>query len=368
MFWVGFDVGGTFVDLVAIDLRTTDLFATKVPSSPTDAAGSVERGLRALLELAGARPGDVSRVVHGTTMATNALIERKGARVGMITTAGFRDVVHIGRMLRDELFDVMFESTPPLAERDVRLEVNERVSPEGVVRRALDTAEAEKVVGELMSRKVDAVAVCLLHSYANPSHEITIGEAIARAHPGLPVSLSHRLSMEYSEYERWTTTVVNAYLMPRVTTYLRDLARRLATLGIPADIEIVQSNGGIIPLDVAARFPVRLLASGPAGGVAGAARFARSAGLDSIITFDMGGTSTDVCVVREGRPQLSTERKIDGYPIRAVMSDVHSIGAGGGSIATLDASGTLRVGPESAGASPGPVAYSAGGSEPTVTD
>ena len=368
MLWVGFDVGGTFTDLVAIDLEARRMFTTKTPSSSTDPAAAALLGVTDLLKLAGRGPNGVSRIVHGTTIATNALIEGGGAKVGFLCNQGFRDVVEIGRMFREDLYDINFVKTPPLVPRDLRRGIPVRNGPDGSTIVPLDVEAASAAIGELADAGVEAFAVGLLHSYVDPRPELQLRELITEQVPGSLVTLSHEVSMEYGEHERWTSAIVNAYLMPLMRSYLQELELRLGEIGIEARLEVMQSNGGVVPIEIAADFPVRLLESGPAGGVSGMGRIGSLINMDRLITFDMGGTSTDVSVVVGGKPAYRTEAKIEGHPVRAMMVDIHSIGAGGGSLARLDASNTLYVGPESAGSRPGPAAAGLGGTRPTITD
>ena len=366
--WIGIDVGGTFTDVVGVDLASLHYWTAKVPSSSTDPAGALSAGIAELLQRSQARPGDVQRVIYGTTVALNVLLERKGATVAMITTKGFKDVVEIGRMLRDELYDIMFDKPKPLVARRRRYEVDERVNAAGEVVRPLQGDDVQQVLGQVAKGGPEALAVCFLHAYANEAHERAVGDAIKKRFPGLPVSLSSDVSPEYSEYERFATTVLNSYLMPQTRTALGSVAARVASLGIGAPVEVMQSNGGITTTEVAARFPVRLLGSGPVGGVAGAVGLCAAVGISDLITLDMGGTSTDVCLVAGGAPSYTTQRRFEGQPVRTLMTDVQSIGTGGGSIARVDVAGSLQVGPDSAGADPGPICYGHGGRRVTVTD
>ena len=366
MYWVGFDVGGTFVDIFAFDTETGEIRTMKRRSSRREAAASVERGLSDLLSEIGGTAADVRRLAHGTTLVTNILVERAGAKVGVITTKGFRDLLEIGRMRRPSLYDLSKDKPSPLAGRRARVEVAERIDARGRVLKPLKAKDAERALRQLKKEGIEAVAVCFLHAYANPAHECAAGKVAERL--GLPVSLSSEVSAEYGEYERFATAVMNSYVMPAVKRYLRELESGVRTLAIPATVEVMQSNGGVIEADVAGRFPVRLASSGPAAGVIGASILAAEMGRSKLITLDMGGTSTDVSVVVDGHPAYSSEHDLDGYPVRAVGIDIRSIGAGGGSLARLDRTGSLRVGPESAGAEPGPACYGWGGTEPTVTD
>lgn len=345
---IGTDTGGTFTDVVTDDGRIV-----KVPSTPHDPGEAVRRGVD---DVAGgaARPEELA---HGTTVATNALLERRLAQVALVTTAGFADVIEIARQDRPSLYDPTADRPEPLVPRDLRLEVHERLAADGTELVPVDVDEVARlgVPGE-----VDAVAVCLLHSDLDPTHERQVAAAL-RAR-GLDVSASHEVSPELREFERTVTTVVNAALRPVCRTYLHGLA------DVADDVLVMTSAGGLVPAAEAAELPAALLLSGPAGGVAAAAAVAAANGFADVVTFDMGGTSTDVCLVLGGRPEPASERSVDGYPVRLPSLDVHTVGAGGGSIARLDAGGALVVGPESAGAVPGPACYGRGGTRPTVTD
>ncbi len=349
---VGIDVGGTFTDLAAIDGGR--LVTAKVPSTPDDQA----RGVAAVLAEAGIDPRGVEALAHGTTVATNALLERRGARVALITTEGFRDVIEIGRQNRPSLYDLTVDKPAPLVPRELRFTVRERMGPDGVIV-PLDEASLSEAVAAIGAARVEAVAVCLLFSYLYPEHEERVGAAIEQALPGLHVSLSSRVLPEFREYERTSTTAASAYLGPALSSYLRRLD--------PAPL-VMQSSGGVIDVEGAAARPAACVLSGPAGGVVGAALVAAASGFEDALTFDMGGTSTDVAAVVSGRVQQTTGSVVGGLPIRFPMVDVHTVGAGGGSVAWLDDGGALRVGPRSAGAAPGPAAYGRGGEEPTVTD
>ena len=364
--WVAFDVGGTFIDTLSFDPRRGRFHATKHRSARHDAAESVRKALHAHLPAAGLGPAAVQRLAHGTTLVTNLLVERAGARVGLITTRGCRDVLEIGRMRRPSLYDLNRDKPAPLAPRAARLEVTERMGPGGEVLVALDEAELEAAAHTLRVLGVETVAVCFLHSYANSRHEMRAGEILAAS--GFAVSLSSKVSAEYGEFERFSAAVINSYVMPPVRAYFDTLGHRIDSLGVRAPLQIMQSNGGVTTCEGAARYPVRLAASGPAAGVMGAAIVAGQAGFEQLITLDMGGTSTDVGLVVDTEPAYASEYEVDGFPVRAVGIDVHSIGAGGGSLARLDRTGALRVGPESAGGDPGPAGYGWGGEAATVAD
>jgi N-methylhydantoinase A/oxoprolinase/acetone carboxylase beta subunit len=343
---IGVDSGGTFTDVVAADGRLS-----KVLSTPEDPSRAVRDGVAGVLtELP-------ETVVHGTTVATNTLLERSGARVALLTTAGFADVIEIGRQLRPSLFDHFADRPRPLVDRDMRFEVAERMGPDGAVLTPIDVGSLPDA--DALGR-ADAVAIAFLHSIVNPEHEVAAASALHAA--GIDVSVSHDVAPEFREFERTVTTVVNAYLRPRCREYLDRLD------GIARRVLVMTSAGGVVTTPVAGELPVQLLLSGPAGGVSAASAAARANGFPDAVTFDMGGTSTDVCLIRGGRPEPAGERMIAGLPIKAPALDIETIGAGGGSLAWIDPGGALRVGPRSAGADPGPACYGLGGTEPTVTD
>jgi N-methylhydantoinase A len=347
---VGVDVGGTFTDLVAI--VDGMLVTAKVPS----VKGAEADGIVAALAASGV--GAVDVLAHGTTVATNALLERRGARTALVTTEGFRDVLEIGRQDRASLYDLAAHKPAPLVPRELRFTVRERMGPEGELV-PLDEDSLAAAVVALGAADVQAVAVCLLFAFLHPGHERRVGKVIRAALPGVNVSLSSELLPEFREYERCSTTVANAYLAPALSAYLAEIEPRPL---------VMQSSGGVVDAATATERPAACVLSGPAAGVAGAAFVAGLAGVDDVLTFDMGGTSTDVATVLGGRAQVTAESVVAGVPIRFPTVDVHTIGAGGGSIAWLDDGGALRVGPRSAGARPGPACYGRGGEEPTVTD
>jgi N-methylhydantoinase A len=366
MLRLGIDTGGTFTDFVL--LAAGQLHMHKRFSTPDDPSRAVLEGLAAVLEsLEQFRerraPPEAMEIVHGTTVATNALLERRGARMALVATQGFGDVLEIGRQSRPSLYALHPRRPPPLVPAALRFEVRERVSAEGRVLVPLEESEVRRTVQRVVAAGAESVAVCLLFSFLYPEHERRLGEALRAA--GLAVSLSHEVSPEFREYERTVTTVVNAFVAPVAGAYLRRLETPRA--GRPPRLYVMQSNGGRCTAAVAAAQPVRTVLSGPAAGVIGALAVARAAGFDHIITFDMGGTSTDVALCA-GQPEPSGELVIAGLPLRTPSLAIHTVGAGGGSIAYLDAGGVLGVGPRSAGANPGPAAYGRGGIEPTVTD
>jgi N-methylhydantoinase A len=353
----GVDTGGTFTDFVFAQGGRARVF--KLASTPADPSLAITEGLRRAAREAGASLSEIE-VVHGTTVGTNALLERRGARVALVTTAGFEDVIEIGRQARPRLYDLDAEKPAPLVPRALRFGVAERVAASGEVLEPLDGAEIGRLVEEIKRAQPESVAVSLLFSFVRPEHEKKIARALADA-LRVPLSVSHEILPEYREFERTSTVAVNAYLQPVMGRYLGRLSRRAKNL------RVMQSSGGSVSARVAAVEPVRTILSGPAGGVVGAAEAARAAGFPDIVTFDMGGTSTDVALGANGEVRTTNESVVAGLPVAVPVLDIHTVGAGGGSIARVDAGGSLRVGPESAGADPGPAAYGRG-RLPTVTD
>jgi N-methylhydantoinase A len=366
MFLIGIDVGGTFTDLTAIDEATGRVVVTKVPSERRREASAVLAGLRAL----GIESRDVRRVVHGTTVGTNAVLERRGAPVAVLTTAGFRDLIEIGRTKRNipALFVPTFVRPKPVVDRKNRFEVTERLNADGSVLVPLDMASVDRALDAALATGAEAVAVCLLHAYLNPAHEHAIADAAKGKRPGLPVSCSADVVAEYREFERFSTTVLNAYLQPLMDVYLAGLEERLLAAGYTHGVLTVGSSGGMMTTETARRLPIRTIFSGPAGGVSQACHLGAVTGTRDFITYDMGGTSTDVCLVRDLTPVMTSDSMVGAFPVKVPQIDMHTVGAGGGSIAWLELDGSLQVGPRSAGASPGPAAYGLGGTEPTVTD
>src|SRR5262245_17147707 len=374
---LGVDVGGTFTDLVVVDELTGVLRVGKVLTTPKDPAHAVESGIAALLGEAAIPIAQVRAVVHGTTLATNALIERKGARTALLTTAGFRDALEIRHEGRYDMYDLFIEPPAPLVPRHLRREVPERLLADGRVLRPLDEAAAREAIREVLEEGVEAVAICLLHAYVNPLHERRLAELVAEMAPGLLVSCSSDIVPEIREYERTSTTAANVYVAPLMARYLADLETRLAEQGIPGQLYIMQSSGGIALPRTARQLPIRLVESGPAAGALAAALAARQRGEVRMLSFDMGGTTAKACVIDGGAPLVAREfevaradrfKKGSGLPVRVPVIEMIEIGAGGGSIARVDRLGLLKVGPDSAGADPGPACYSLGGRLPTVTD
>jgi len=366
---VGVDIGGTFTDIVCAG-SDGSLRLMKRPTTRGDPAAAVRDALAAMRGEWGIDPASIARFVHGSTVATNAVIERKGARTGIVTTAGFRDVLEIGRQMRHRMYDLILRPETPvfLAPGSRRKEVRERVSAQAEIVTPLDEDDVRRVAAELAADGVEAIAIVFLFSFLNPAHERRAREIVAAAHPGIAVSLSSEVDPAFREYERTAVTAFDAYLKPVVAGYLASMERDLATAGVAAPLQIMQSRGGISSAANAARRPVRLFLSGPAAGVVGALSVGKAAGAGDLISIDIGGTSCDIALISGGEPLVRGEGVIDGYTVRVPMVDVTAIGAGGGSIARIDDSGALRVGPQSAGSEPGPACYGRGGVEPTVTD
>lgn len=366
---IGVDVGGTFTDLCMFDDGNRSLHITKVPSVPASPDRGVINGVQRILSETNQCAEDVSFFVHGTTIATNAIIEYKGAGVGLLVTEGFRDVLQIVRQDRPKLYDYFAQHAQPLVPRRNTFEVRERMLFDGQVKTPLDVARTRKLLRQIKkSREVEILAVCLLHAYANPAHELRLRELIAEELPGMKVSLSSEILPEIKEYERAITTVVNAYVLPTVSTYLSQLKQSLATERVASDLYIMQSSGGIMTAATAVEKSVHTVLSGPAAGALAAMWMGRKAGFENLISIDMGGTSADVSLVSAGKLAYAKESTVAGHVIKVPTIDINSVGAGGGSIAWVDSGGALQVGPASAGAYPGPACYGRDGTRATVTD
>ena len=361
---LGVDVGGTFTDATLIDGGS--VHAAKVPSTPGDESAGVMRAIEEVLARAGAGAADVEIFAHGMTVGTNALLEERGARTALVATRGFADLLEIGRQNRPRLYHLCAPKPPSLIDPELRLEADERTGPDGVVE-ALGEEEPERLAALLRERGAEAVAICLLFSYLDPTHERRIAAHLRERLPGVHVSASHEVLPRFREYERCSTTAIDAYLSPLLGRYLGELGAAASTAGLP-EPQVMRSSGGVAPAREAARAGAWSVLSGPAGGAVGAGLLARVSGNGNALGFDMGGTSCDVCVVEDGEVRRTDSRRIGGRTIQLPMVDVHTVGAGGGSIAWRDAGGALRVGPRSAGAEPGPACYGRGGGEPTVTD
>jgi N-methylhydantoinase A len=379
-FRAGVDIGGTFTDIVLVG-SDGSVHTKKVSSSVENYATAIVDGLAELFAETGMTGAAIEEVRHGTTVASNAILERKGARVGLITTKGFRDVLEIRTLRMPRLYDIGWTKPEPLVERYLRQVVDERIDHKGRVERALDPADAERAVDALLAEQVEAIAVCLINSFANPVHELMIKDVIARKAPGLALSISCEVLPEIKEYERTSTTVINAYVMPIVTSYLRAMRSKLDTAGIAAPLLLMQSNGGLTTVAAAIARPIHIIESGPAGGVVGAQVRARAKRLKSVITFDMGGTTAKAAIIEQGELTRAHEYAVGagivigsrlltgaGYTLKVPAIDLAEVGAGGGSHVWIDAGGALQVGPQSAGAEPGPVCYDKGGDVPTLTD
>lgn len=358
------DIGGSFTDLVFIDEETGEIGSSKVPSTPKDVVlGVIDAVDRSGLDLSKCR-----YLIHGTTVGLNAFIQRKGAKTGLITTEGFRDVLEIARMSRDVMYNLWYQRPPPFVPRPLRMEVAERVGAQGKVVLPLRTSDVKKAIDIFKSKGVEAVAVCLLHSYANPKHEKAIGKILEENLPDVPYSLSSDIVREYREYERTNTTVLDAYIKPLMSKYVKRLQRDLKGKGFNGKLMITLSSGGARSAVLSARTPIMAFNSGPAGGVVGASNLSRRLESKNLIGIDAGGTSFDVSLVIENEPSIAEQSIVESYPILTSAIDIRSIGAGGGSIAWIDEGGHLHVGPQSAGAEPGPMCYGKGGTRPTVTD
>ena len=377
---VAVDIGGTFTDLV---LMSPDgvLSESKVSTTPDDPSRAVVDGLLALLRELRIAPGDVVEVLHGTTVGSNTILQRSGAKTGLITTRGFRDVLEIGRIRMPEMFDLTWSKPAPLVPRRYRVEVDERIAADGSVVKPLDEASLARAVEQLVTDGIEAVAICFINSYRNAAHERQAEAFIKSRHPDLPVSASYAVLPEIKEYERTSTTVVNAYLLSAIRDYLDRLEVGLRRIGVTAPVMVMTSNGGMLTARGAAEKPVMVVASGPAGGVIGGVRLGQALGVPNLIVFDMGGTTAKAVIVENGRPSMTSEYefrdgmstssrfiKAGGYMLKVPAIDLAEVGAGGGSLAGVDAGGLLKVGPESAGANPGPACYGLGNARPTVTD
>ena len=361
---IGVDIGGTFTDLVALDEATGAVVTTKALSTPRE----LLEGVLSCVDQAGVRLADCRFVIHGTTIGINALLELKGARTGLITTEGFRDVLEIGRGNFLKMYDVLYRRPEPLVPRGRSREVAERLSATGEVLVPLDEEAVRAAARQLLAAGVESVAVVFLFSYRDPAHEQRAAQIVAAEMPGVSVSASHRITQEWREYERTSTAVVNAYVQPIIDRYLGEFGRGLGGRGFRGELLVTQSNGGAFSLEAARSKPVHTIESGPAAGVTGSASLSRILGADRLISFDMGGTTAKCAIVERGLVQTTDEYHVDGRPLRIPVIDINEVSAGGGTIAWIDAGGALTLGPHSAGADPGPVCYARGGQDPTVTD
>lgn len=365
---IGVDVGGTFTDLSVFDTEKETILHYKLSSTPSDPSQAIVSGVRAVMELLNIQASEISYLAHGTTVATNALIERKGSRIGMITTEGLKDLMEIGWQKRPNLYDLLRPKAKSIIPPGLKCEVPERILSDGTIRTPLDEDAAIRVIHYLKKQRVEAIAVCTLFSYLNPVHEDRLKELIHEHFPEAYVTVSHELVHEFREYSRMSTAALNSYLGPVMKKYVQHFEQSIKDLGVKVHPYVTQSNGAIISISETIDCPIKTAVSGPSAGVIGAACMGRLCGIKDIITFDMGGTSIDVSLIENGKPTLSNERLVEGFPARIPMIDIVTLGAGGGSIAKIDEGGALKVGPESAGATPGPACYMRGGEDPCVTD
>ena len=374
---IGVDVGGTFTDFVLVDEERDVIFTGKQLTSASDPGIAICEGVQRIAREAGIELAGIDGVVHGTTLVANTIIERTGARIGLITTLGFRDVLEVGTEMRYDLYDLFLEKAEPLAPRDRRLAVDERIDSDGNVLRPMDEAELRDAARALVDMGVEAIAVCFINSYANPAHEHRAREILAESFPALPLTVSTMVAPEIREYERASTAAANAYVMPLMRRYVTGLQGKLAAMGLRAPLNVMLSGGGIAALRVAREAPIHLVESGPAAGAIAGAYYARMTDEPSVIAFDMGGTTAKMCLIENAEPEHATTFEAgrvkrfahgSGIPLKVPVIDLIEIGAGGGSIARLDAMGLMKVGPQSAGSEPGPVCYARGGTQPTVTD
>lgn len=368
MLRIGIDVGGTFTDVTALDAETGSFEVHKLASTTQDQSIAVTEGVRTILARTGKTASEISYLGHGTTVATNVVLEENGARTALITTGGVRDILEIGRQTRPELYDLNADKPAALVPREQVYPVAERVDADGKALVSFTEDALDSAARRIAEYAPEAIAVCFLHSYRNPEHESAAVRRLRELFPEAYVCSSADIAPVFREFERFSTTVVNAYVGPRIERYLSRLAGRIDELGVPVEPRVIGSSGGLSTLDAVRKYPVGTLLSGPSAGVVGAAHLARVSGYTELITFDMGGTSTDVCLVSGGAAKPSTQRGINGRPVRTPSLDIHTVGAGGGSIASVDGGGALEVGPASAGSQPGPAAYGRGGQRPTVTD
>ncbi len=369
MAWrIGVDSGGTFTDVCLFENKTGEIVIWKVSSTPDDPSRGITQGIAEGIDRVNTSAASIEFVGHGTTVATNALIQGCGVKTGLITTDGFRDLLEIGRQKRPDLYDLQIDKPETLVSRDLRIGVQERMRNDGSIETLLDEEAFRNAVHTLKALGVKSVAVCFLYSFLNPANEELAARILAEEFPEAFAAISHRIAPEFREYERLSTTVVNAYLGPVMQGYVRSLKKKITDLGIRVAPQLTQSNGGVIGFDAAADLPVRTVLSGPSTGVVAAQAIGRMTDTPNLITFDMGGTSSDVALLTNGKCRIVNEAVVHGYPLKAPMLDIHTVGAGGGSIAYIDAGGHLKVGPRSAGANPGPACYGLGNPEPTVTD
>lgn len=368
MYRIGIDTGGTFTDVSLIEENTGKSYITKVPSTPDNPSLAVLNGIKQITAEIGIENEEISFFIHGTTVATNAMLEQKGAKTALLTTKGFKDVLQIGRQTRPKLYDFQARNTKPLVDRNIRIELDERVDVTGNIIKDIDENEVKTIAKKIKAENIESLAICFINSYVNPENEKKVKEILTEIIPEVSITLSYEVLPEFKEYERTSTTVANAYVLPKMKNYLAYLRKEISDMKINSDLYVMQSNGGVINAETAIDIPVRTMLSGPAGGVLSGAMVAKNTQHKNIITIDMGGTSLDTALIENEVPQFTTLSEIDGKPIKVPMIEMHTIGSGGGSIAWIDTGGALKVGPHSAGANPGPVCYGNGGQDPTVSD
>jgi len=365
---IGVDTGGTFTDVALVHEESGKIYVTKVPSTPHNPSLAVIDGTKQIIKENNLSFEDVGFFIHGSTVATNTLLEQKGANTALLTTKGFKDVLQIGRQTRPKLYDFRARKNNPLVPRNLRLELDERISFQGDVLKEVNEKEVYEIIEVLKEHRIESLAICFINSYVNSEHEKLVKEIIEKELPHLSLTLSSEVLPEFKEYERTSTVVANAYVLPKMKYYINHLKDNLKDLKISSNLYIMQSNGGIISAEAAMETPAKTVLSGPAGGTLAGSIIAKNTEYKNLITIDMGGTSLDTALIENGQPQFTTMSNIEGHPIKLPMIEMHTIGSGGGSIAWIDPGGALRVGPHSAGARPGPVCYGHGGTEPTVSD
>ncbi len=374
---IGVDVGGTFTDFVLVDEERDTIFTGKQLTTSSDPSIAICEGVKRIALLAGVEISDLDGIVHGTTLVSNTIIERTGAKIGLITTQGFRDVLEVGHEMRYDLYDLFLEKPEPLAPRDLRLTVNERIDADGIVLRPLDENEIREAGRALVEQGVKAIAICFINAYLNPDHERRAGEILAKEFPNIPITISTMVAPEIREYERVCTASANAYVLPLMRRYISDLKSKLTEMGLRGPLNVMLSGGGIAALRVAQETPIHLVESGPAAGAISGAYYGKITSSDAVIAFDMGGTTAKMCLIEDGEPEHANTfeagrvkrfRHGSGIPLKVPVIDLIEIGAGGGSIARVDGMGLMKIGPQSAGSDPGPVCYGHGGEMPTVTD
>lgn len=369
MYRIGIDTGGTNTDVVMTNIKTGELFSAKTPTTPKNLIEGIKNGINRIVSIAGIDASEIEELIYGTTIVVNMIAQKEAEATALITTRGFRDILEIGRAFRDEnIYDIYMDKPEPLVKRDLRYEVTERINFRGEILEPLNCDEVRKIIRELKQKKIKSIAVCLLHSYANPVHERKIKEIINEEWPEVYVSISSDINPQFREYERTSTTVINAYMMPNMVSHLLEFEKQMNESNISSKLYIMQGNAGVMTFKAAIEKPVSVSDSGPIAGIIAANYLGKLAGISNIITLDMGGTSCDVSLIQNNTLKFTTDSHIEGYPISIPTVDLDYIGAGGGSIAWYDAGGALKVGPKSAGAFPGPVCYGRGGTEPTVTD